>query len=158
VTDALAPRPERSAARLGAVQALYQQAMTGNPLPLLLTEFHRHRLGAELDEAPNVAMAAADLPFFDDLVTGAHARADELDALVAGALAAGWTLERLDRPMQALLRLAAYELVARPDVPKATVIDEYVEISRGFHAEKEVKFVNALLDTLAKQVREQGRG
>lgn len=148
-----APRPERAAARLGAVQALYQQAMTGDPLPLLLTEFHRHRLGAEMDEAPGVEMAAADLPFFDDLVTGAHARADELDALVGAALASGWTLDRLDRPMRALLRLAAYELVARADVPIASIIDEYVEISRGFHAEKDVKFVNALLDTLAKRVR-----
>lgn len=148
-----APRPERSAARLGAVQALYQQDMTGNPLPLLITEFHRHRLGAEMDEARDTVMAEADLPFFDDLVTGAHARAEELDALVASALAKGWTLNRLDRPMRALLRLAVYELVARTDVPRATIIDEYIELSRGFHAEKDVKFVNGLLDTLAKRVR-----
>ena len=153
LTPPTAPRPERAAARLAALQALYQQDMTGNPLPLLLTEFHRHRLGTEMDEAPGVHMAEPDLAFFDDLVTGAHARAEELDALVASALAKGWTIDRLDRPMRALLRLATYEIVARADVPVPTIIDEYVELSRGFHAEKDVKFVNGLLDSLARRVR-----
>jgi N utilization substance protein B len=148
-----AKRPERSAARLGAVQALYQHAMTGSPLPLLLTEFHHHRLGAELDDTHDIHMADADTPFFDDLVTGATVRSDELNALISADLAKGWTLDRLDLPMQALLRLAAYELVARADVPSATIIDEYVELSRGFHAEKDVKFVNGLLDTVARRVR-----
>jgi N utilization substance protein B len=148
-----AKRPERSAARLGAVQALYQHAMTGSPMALLLTEFHHHRLGAALDDTHDIHMADADTPFFDDLVTGAHARRDELNALVIGALAKGWTLDRLDLPMQALLRLATYELVARADITAATIIDEYVELSRGFHGEKEVKFVNGLLDTVARQVR-----
>jgi len=154
VTNALpAKRPERSAARLGAVQALYQHAMTGSPMPLLLTEFHHHRLGAAMDDTHDIHMADADTVFFDDLVTGSHARADELNTLVAAALAKGWTIDRLDLPMQALLRLAVYELVARADVPSATVIDEYVELSRGFHAEKDVKFVNGLLDTVARRVR-----
>jgi N utilization substance protein B len=62
-------------------------------------------------------------------------------------------MDRLDRPMRALLRAATYELVARADVSAATVIDEYVEVSHAFHAEKEAKFVNALLDTVARQVR-----
>jgi N utilization substance protein B len=140
----------RSTARLGAVQALYQREMGGDPLPKLLHEFHSHRLGQEIEGAD---YAEADGDFFDDLVTGVAARQDELDALVSAALATGWTLDRLDRPMRALLRAATYELVARADVPAATVIDEYVDVSHAFHAEKEAKFVNGLLDTVARRVR-----
>jgi N utilization substance protein B len=144
----------RGAARLGAVQALYQQAMTGDTVPRLITEFHHHRLSELPDGAPaDIEMAEADLAFFDDLVTGAVARAEELDALVAAALAEGWTLSRLDRPMQALLRLAAYELVARADVSAATAIEAYVGLAQAFHDDKQAKFVNGLLDTLARRVR-----
>lgn len=142
--------PARSAARLGAVQALYQHEMQGVPLPRLLHEFHNHRLGQEIEGAD---YAEADTAFFDDLVTGTAARQGEVDALITGALATGWAMDRLDRPMRALLRAATYELVARADVPAATVIDEYVEVSHAFHEEKEAKFVNALLDTVARQVR-----
>jgi N utilization substance protein B len=140
----------RSAARLGAVQALYQHEMQGEAVAKLLHEFHSHRLGQEIEGAD---YAEADGPFFDDLVTGVAARQDELDVLISAALATGWTLDRLDRPMRALLRAATYELVARADVPAATVIDEYIDISHAFHAEKEAKFVNGLLDTVARRVR-----
>ena len=140
----------RSAARLGAVQALYQHEMQGAPLPRLLHEFHSHRLGQEIEGAD---YAEADTAFFDDVVTGTSARQDEIDALISGALATGWAMDRLDRPMRALLRAATYELMARADVTAATVIDEYVEVSHAFHAEKEAKFVNGLLDTVARQVR-----
>jgi N utilization substance protein B len=152
-TDARSPagrRQQRSAARLAAVQALYQQAMGGVPVAKLLTEFHDHRLGDDLD---GERLAPADRDFFDDLVSGALARAGELDMLIAARLAGGWTLERLDRPMHALLRAGAYELVARADVPAAAVISEYVDVARAFHGEREVGFVNALLDRLAKDVR-----
>jgi N utilization substance protein B len=124
--------------------------MGGDPLPKLLHEFHSYRLGQEIEGAD---YAAADGDFFDDLVTGVAARQDELDALVSAALATGWTLDRLDRPMRALLRAATYELVARADVPAATVIDEYVDVSHAFHEAKEAKFVNGLLDTVARRVR-----
>ena len=140
----------RSAARLGAVQALYQHEMQGDPLARLLHEFHSHRLGQEIEGAE---YADADRDFFDDLVTGTMARQGEIDGLIAGALATGWAMDRLDRPMRALLRAATYELVARADVAAATVINEYVEVSHAFHAEKEAKFVNGLLDTVARQVR-----
>ena len=86
----------RSAARLAAVQALYQQEMEGTPTARLLHEFHEHRLGATIEEA---TYADAEQSFFDDLVTGALDRREEIDALVAGKLADGWSLERLDKPM-----------------------------------------------------------
>ena len=149
-TPASLPQIARSTARLGAVQALYQREMGGDPLPKLLTEFHNHRLGQEIEGAD---YADADIAFFDDLVTGTTARQEELDGLISSALAQGWTLDRLDKPMRALLRSAVYELLARPDVAAATVIDEYVEIAHAFHAEKDAKFVNGLLDAVAKDVR-----
>lgn len=144
----------RSAARLAAVQALYQLEMRGGGMgetvPRLLTEFHQHRLGQEIEGAEYLA---ADEPFFDDVVTGVARRQAELDELIGAALAEGWTLNRLDRPMRALLRAAAYELVARADVPAASVINEYVDVAHAFHPEKEARFVNGLLDTLARRVR-----
>ena len=124
--------------------------MQGEPLPRLLHEFHNHRLGQEIEGAD---YAQADTAFFDDVVIGTAARQAEIDGLIAGALATGWAMDRLDRPMRALLRAATYELVARADVAAATVIDEYVEVSHAFHQEKEARFVNALLDTVARRVR-----
>lgn len=140
----------RSAARLGAVQALYQREMGGDAVPKLLTEFHNHRLGQEIEGAD---YADADAALFDDVVTGTVARADEIDALITAALATGWSIDRLDRPMRALLRAATYELLARADITAATVIDEYIDIAHAFHEDKEARFVNGLLDTVAQQVR-----
>ena len=144
-------RPQaRSAARLAAVQALYQQEMEGTPLPRLLKEFHDHRLGATIEDQ---TYHQAERDFFDDIVTGADARREEIDALISGRLAEGWTLERLDRPMRAILRAGAYELVARPDVPIASVISEYVDVAHAFFDKRESGFVNGLLDAIAKATR-----
>jgi N utilization substance protein B len=140
----------RSAARLAAVQALYQQEMEGTPLARLLHEFHHHRLGATID---GIEYVDAEVDFFDDLVAGAEARAAELDALIAGKLAAGWSLARLDKPMKAILRAGAYELAARADVPTASVISEYVDVAKAFYDARETGFVNGLLDAIAKDVR-----
>ena len=140
----------RSAARLAAVQALYQQDMEGTPLPRLLKEFHDHRLGATIEDEQ---YHEAERDFFDDIVTGVDARRAELDALIAGRLAEGWTLERLDRPMRAILRAGAYELLARPDVPVGSVISEYVDVAHAFFDKRESGFVNGLLDAIAKEVR-----
>ncbi len=140
----------RSAARLAAVQALYQQEMEGTPLTLLLTEFHQHRLGATIDD---VEYADAEVSFFDDVVKGVDARREELDSLIAARLAAGWTMERLDKPMRQILRAGTYELVARPDVPVATAISEYVDVAAAFYDKREKGFVNGLLDAVAKNVR-----
>jgi N utilization substance protein B len=81
------------------------------------------------------------------------ARRADLDALIAGRLAEGWTLERLDRPMRAILRAGAYELLARPDVPVGSVISEYVDVAHAFYDKRESGFVNGLLDAIAKEVR-----
>jgi N utilization substance protein B len=140
----------RSAARLAAVQALYQMEMEGTPLAKLLHEFHEHRLGATIEDE---TYEEAEVAFFDDVVSGADARRTEIDALIAARLAEGWSLERLDRPMRAILRAGAYELVARPDVPVATVISEYVDVAHAFYDKRETGFVNGLLDAIAKAAR-----
>src|SRR5436309_3320453 len=136
----------RSAARLAAVQALYQQEMEGTPLPRLLKEFHDHRLGATIEDA---RYHQAEQDCFDDIVTGVDARRAEIDGLISGRLAEGWTLERLDRPMRAILRAGAYELIARPDVPVGSVISEYVDVAHAFYDKRESGFVNGLLDDVA---------
>lgn len=140
----------RSAARLAAVQALYQMDMEGTPLAVLLDEFHMHRLGAEIEDEQ---YAEADVAFFDDVVKGVDARRAELDALVEGKLADGWSLVRLDKTMLQILRAGTYELVARQDVPKASSISEYVDVAHAFFEAREAKFVNGLLDAIARQVR-----
>src|SRR3954471_15826677 len=140
----------RSAARLAAVQALYQQEMEGTPVARLVKEFHDHRLGATIEDA---RYYEAERDFFDDLDTGADARRAEIDALISARLAEGWSLERLDRPMRAILRAGAYELIARADVPVASVIYEYVDVAHAFYDKRESGFVNGLLDAIAKGAR-----
>ncbi|MEO6581088.1 MAG: transcription antitermination factor NusB [Sphingomicrobium sp.] len=140
----------RSAARLAAVQALYQMEMEATPLPKLLREFHEHRLGATIEDA---TYADAERAFFDDVVSGTDARRDEIDLLISDRLAEGWTLGRLDRPMRAILRAGTYELIARPDVPAATVISEYIDVAHAFFDKREAGFVNGLLDAIAKTAR-----
>ncbi|PZU63526.1 MAG: transcription antitermination factor NusB, partial [Sphingobium sp.] len=91
----------RSAARLAAVQALYQLEMEGTPLHLLLHEFHEHRLGATIED---VTYAEAEQNFFDDVVSGVDRRRAEIDGLISARLSSGWTLDRLDKPMRQILR------------------------------------------------------
>ncbi len=143
-------KPSRAAARLAAVQALYQREMSDDPLPKLLREFHEHRLGRNIDEA---SFAPADPDFFDDLVSGVIERGADIDAAITGALAEGWTLDRLDRPMRQILRCGVYELIARLDVPTAAAISQYVDVAKAFYDAPEPGFVNGLLDKVAKDVR-----
>ena len=138
----------RSAARLGAVQALYQQQMEGTALAKLLNEFHQYRLGRVIEDEE---YAEADVDFFDDIVAGVDARRAEIDDKLTGRLADGWTLARLDKTMPQILRAGAYELLARPDVPKASAISEYVDVAKAFFDDREAKFVNGILDAIAKE-------
>jgi N utilization substance protein B len=140
----------RSAARLAAVQALYQLDMDKVSIARLLAEFHAHRLGAEIEE---VQYAEAEVDFFDDLVTGTDARREEIDALIESKLGAQWKISRLDKTMLQILRAGTYEIIARPDVPTASVISEYVDVAHAFFDEKDAKFANGLLDALAREKR-----
>ncbi|WP_033924930.1 transcription antitermination factor NusB [Sphingomonas sp. 35-24ZXX] len=140
----------RSAARLAAVQALYQHTMETTPIAQLLHEFHMHRLGAEIEDDQ---YAEADVAFFDDIVKGTTARLEEIDGLIEAKLADGWSLGRLDRTLHQILRAGTYELLARRDVPVGSVINEYLDVAHAFFDSKDTRFANGLLDGIAKDVR-----
>ena len=140
----------RSAARLAAVQALYQRDMSGISVAVVLFEFHNHRLGVEVE---GDLIRDADVDFFNDIVAGVDARFAEIEDLISRNFAKGWTMDRIDRPLRAILRAGSYELLARPDVPTATVINEYVDVAHAFYEATESKFANGLLDSVARQVR-----
>lgn len=148
--NASAKSKSRSAARLASVQALYQMDMENIGIARLLNEFHSHRFGQEIEDAQ---YADADADFFDDVVSGVDARREEIDQLVDAKLGEQWKMGRLDKTMLQLLRCGTYELIARPDVPTATVIDEYLDVAHAFFDKKDAKFVNGLLDAVAKDVR-----
>ena len=140
----------RSTARLAAVQALYQNHMESTALARLLDEFHQHRLGREIEEDH---YADADVDFFDDVVSGVIARRDEIDDRLTAKLADGWTVTRLDKTMLQILRAGSYELMARKDITVAVIINEYVDVAKAFFDDREAKFVNGVLDAVAKSVR-----
>jgi transcription antitermination protein NusB len=143
----------RSAARLAATQALYQHDMEATPVAQLLHEFHQHRLGTTIDDEDFDAAeyADAEVDFFDDLVRGTIARLADVDAALTAKLSANWSFARLDRSMKAVLRVGAYELIARPDVPSSVAISEYVDVAKAFHDVREAGFVNGILDAVAKE-------
>ncbi len=144
------PGQGRSVARLGAVQALYQMELSDTTPDDVIKEFVAHRIGQEIE---GDAYAEADREHFKWLVLNTHSRIDELDSCIGGALDAGWTVTRLGALMRALLRAAAAELSARPDIPARVVMNEYVELAGAFFSQREPAFVNAALDTLAHRLR-----
>jgi N utilization substance protein B len=143
-------RLARSAARLAAVQALYQMELTGHDVDLVAREFVMHRLAYPTE---GLDLSGADPIFFEDLLSGVVKSQVEVDNAIARALAQGWALERLDSILRALLRAGTYEITLRLDVPPRVAIDEYVEIARDFFEGEETKFVNGVLDTIARSAR-----
>jgi N utilization substance protein B len=135
----------RHAARIAAVQALYQMELAGGGAEETLEEFTEHRFG-EFEVAP-------DRDFFAAILRGVPQHQVEIDRSIAGALAANWSLTRIDSTLRAVLRCGLYELVARRDVPAKVVIDQYVAVTRDFFGGDEPSFVNGVLDTLAKRKR-----
>ena len=141
----------RSAARLGAVQALYQLELDPDAdADAVVAEFEAHRLGKEIEGA---LYARADRALFADIVRGVTVRREEIDGLLEAVLAAGWPLERLESVLRAILRAGTYELLARPDIPTAVIINEYVDVAHAFFDDAEPGFANGVLDRLAKEIR-----
>lgn len=140
---------QRHAARMAAVQALYQMEITGVDADSVREEFSSFRFGRD----PEIMAGEPDEAFFSDIIHGVPARQDEIDAAITKCLASNWRLSRVDSILRAILRAGAYELIARPDVPAKVVIDEYVDLAHAFFAENEAPFVNAALDKLAHRKR-----
>lgn len=140
----------RQAARLAAVQALYQ-LQEGQDAPAdIIDQFLILRTG----EAGDGGMRRdADRPLFKDVVEGTASHKDELEQTISAALSQDWTWARIDRLVRAILLAATYELVHRKDVPPRVVINEYVEIAHAFYDQAEPNFINSVLDRVARQVR-----
>jgi N utilization substance protein B len=152
-TPANEPRPlaPRSAARLSAVQALYQMDLAETDLNNVIGQFTLHHFG---EKAEDKSVAAADRDFFAAILRGVVRRQREIDPIVDAQLAEGWRLTRVDSTLRAILRAGVYELIERTDVPARVVISEYVEVAKAFFSEDEPRVVNGVLDKIARRTRE----
>lgn len=140
----------RGAARLCAVQALYQMDVAATPLDEVVEEFIEHRLGQQIEGEDIVD---ADAAHFEDIVRGVVREQRELDQQVNGALAKGWSLSRLDSTLRAILRCGTYEIRRCKDVPLKVIINEYVDVAHAFFEGDESGVVNAVLDRLGREIR-----
>ncbi len=141
---------ERSAARLAAVQALYQMEVTEKGLNEVFAEFEAFWLGNEIEgEQYN----DAEVAFFHDVLSGVLEDQGPLDRLIDKTLVDGWPLARVDSVLRAILRAGAYELKKRTDVPARVVIKEYVDVAGAFFGLEEAGMINAVLDHMAHELR-----
>jgi N utilization substance protein B len=140
----------RGAARLAAVQALYQMDIAGTGLNEIMAEFETHWLGGEVE---GVQYRPAEAAYFRDIVGGVVREQTTLDPQIDAALSRGWPLKRVEAILRAVLRAGAYELACRSDVPARVVNAEYVDIASAFVDQDETGMVNAVLDQLAHQLR-----
>ncbi|MEZ2220925.1 transcription antitermination factor NusB [Rhizobium sp. RCC_161_2] len=145
---------QRGAARLAAVQALYQMDIGGTGVLEVVAEYEAHRLGQELD---GDTYLKADASWFRSIVSGVVREQTRLDPLIGSALQDDWALSRLDSTVRAILRAGTFEILDRKDVPVAVIVTEYVEIAHAFFDDDEPKLVNAVLDRIAKQVRGEAK-
>lgn len=149
------PANKRGAARLAAVQALYQMDVGGTGLLETVAEYETFRLGQELDGATYLE---ADPAWFRDIVSGVVRGQTFIDPLIHSSLTPDWPLARLDTTLRAILRAGTYEVTARKDVPVAVIVSEYVDIAKAFYGEDEPRLVNAVLDRVSRRSRGEGRG
>jgi len=145
---AIRPANQRGAARLAAVQALYQMDIGRQTLEETLSQFGAFRLGREIEGEQYLP---ADADFFRQIVTGVIKHQLEIDPAVDKALADDWPVERVDATIRAILRAAAFELTRRKDIPARVVITEYVDITKAFHEDDAAALVNATLDAIARR-------
>ena len=146
---------KRGAARLAAVQALYQMDMVGTGLLEIAAEYEAFRLGKEVD---GTLYREADAQWFRAILSGVVDNQKVVDPIIRQALPEDWPLSRLDSTLRAILRAGAFELMKRDDVPVAVIVSEYVDIAKAFYPGDEPKLVNAVLDRIARAVRGEGRG
>jgi N utilization substance protein B len=140
----------RGAARLAAVQALYQMDIAGTGLNEILAEFEGHWIGREVEGNQYLPAEAA---FFRDIVGGVVREQRKLDPLIDAALEQSWPLKRIEAILRAVLRAGAYELDHRRDVPARVVVSEYVDVAHAFVDRNETGMANAVLDQLARNLR-----
>lgn len=143
------PANKRGAARLAAVQALYQMDVSGGGVLETAAEYETFRLGKEID---GEQYREADAAWFRNILSGVVGKQKSLDPMLRNSLNEDWPLSRLDSTLRAILRAGAYELTSTKDLPAAVVISEYVDIARAFYEDgEEPRIVNAVLDRIAKE-------
>ncbi len=140
----------RAAARLAAVQALYQMDLTGKGLSEIILEFERFWMGKEIEGETYLPAEGA---LFRAIVEGVLHHQRQLDPKVDQLLTDGWPLKRIESVMRATLRAGAFELIFTKDVPVKVVISEYVNIAHAFFEREEVNMINAVLDRLGHETR-----
>lgn len=143
-------KARRSAARLAAVQALYQIELTDTGVEAVVGEFIKHRFGQEIDGETYVS---PDPQLFTDIVRGTSARRGDVDRMVGGALDPRLPFERMEALLRAILRAGTFELLAHGNVHPRITINEYVEVTKAFFAGREPGMVNGVLDHLARVLR-----
>ena len=141
---------KRGAARLAAVQALYQMDIAGSGLNEIMAEFESHWLGGEVEGAQ---YRPAEAAFFRDIVGGVVREQGRLDPQIDTALTRGWPLKRVEAVLRAIMRAGAYELACRSDVPAQVVMSEYVDVASAFVDREETGMVNAVLNQIARELR-----
>jgi transcription antitermination protein NusB len=150
------PVNKRGAARLAAVQALYQMDLAGSGVLEVAAEYEAFRLGKEVDGA---VYREADPQWFRAILSGVVENQKLVDPAIHQALTDDWPLSRLDSTLRAILRAGVYEIMKRDDVPVAVIVSEYVDIAKAFYGdEDEPKLVNAVLDRVARRLRGESRG
>lgn len=140
----------RGAARLAAVQALYQMDLAGKGINEIFAEFESHWIGQEVEGSQYLPAEAA---FFRDIVGGVVERQRELDPTIDAALTKGWPLRRIEALMRAILRAGLYELEKRRDIPARVTVSEYVDVAHAFVDKDETGMINAVLNELARNAR-----
>lgn len=147
--DPNAPRTanQRGAARLAAVQALYQMDVGRQTLEDTLSQFSAIHVGREVEGEEYLP---ADADFFRQIVTGVIKAQLQIDPAVDNALVDGWPMPRIDATLRAILRAATFELLRRKDIPARVVITEYVDVAKAFYEDDAPKMVNAVLDGVAR--------
>jgi len=142
-------RRKRSAARLAAVQTLYEIELTGNPLPEVLARFGEKGVAETAENALPV-----DIPYFEAVVVGVGARMADLNRMIEQSLGTGRSMARMETVLIAILRAGTLELISREDLDAPILITEYVHIAEAFFGGPEPGIVNAVLDRIAKTYRE----
>lgn len=150
---------ERRAARLAAVQALYQWEQTGGKAEAVIAEFGTHRMSKGQEAGgEGVELAPADRKLFAELVRGVAADVEQLDDMLSAVLSDEWRIDRLESILRAVMRAGAYELAHRQDVPPKVVISEYLAVTDAFFGDKETAMTNGVLDKLAHELRPDEMG
>ena len=142
------PANQRGAARLAAVQALYQMDIGRQTLEDTLSQFNTHMLGREVEGEQYLP---ADADFFRQIVTGVIKSQLDIDPTIDKSLSNDWPVGRIDATLRAILRAAAFELLRRRDIPQGVVINEYVDIAKAFYEDDATGLVNASLDAIARE-------